>query len=123
MGVLDKQGAELEQENPDRVGGGVRAVRIDYSVDENADDVGVAVGVGLGRATDQLGMLVVLEAVLEAWYQDVLEYVGFEAIGVFEGGWGWVGHGWRCGGDTGIGCVLAFGGRSCFFELGRSFGG
>jgi len=89
VGVLDEEGAELEEKDADGVGGGGGAgagVRVDYFVDEDADEVVVGVGVGLGRASDELCVLVVLEAELEAGNEDVLEDVGFVAVGVGEGG-------------------------------------
>jgi len=88
VSVLDEEGAELEEKDADGVGGGGGAgagVRVDYFVDEDADEVVVGVRVGLGWASDELHVLVVLEAELEAGNEDVLEDVGFVAVGVSEG--------------------------------------
>ena len=59
-------------------------VGIDHLVDEHAHEVLVAVGVRLRRTADELELLAVLEAVLKARYEYVLEDVRLEALRVHK---------------------------------------
>ena len=70
--LLDEQRGELQQQNAHGVRRAERVVGIDDAVDEDADDVVVAVLVGRRRAADQRLTVAALEARREARDQDVL---------------------------------------------------
>ena len=71
--LFDEQRRELQQQDAHGVRRAERIVRVDDAVDEDADDVVVAVLVGRRRAADQRLAVAALEARREARDEDVLQ--------------------------------------------------